>query len=157
MYLLSVSQGFCNALYRPTFQGRRMDACPAVFLFSFGLVSLPLVWFFLNFICDCGVDYYQGAADYPLRKRQNKWKAAKNCNPDFDGGGRTEFRQMYTHTSLFELSSAKWKKKRKHRVSNESELCCDQSRLSIALRAATKHGQVASELISIPATLEVSI
>lgn len=50
------------------------------------------------------------------------------------------------------------KKSEKHGCeNNESELCCDQSRLSIALRAATKRGQVASELISIPATLEVSI
>lgn len=40
MYWLSVSQGFCNALYRPTFQGRRTAACPAVFVFSFGLISL---------------------------------------------------------------------------------------------------------------------
>lgn len=47
MYLLSVSQGFCNALYRPTFQGRRMAACPAVLVFSFGLVSLPPVRLFI--------------------------------------------------------------------------------------------------------------
>lgn len=70
MYLLSVSQGFCNALCRPTSQGRCRTACPAVLLFTFALVSLALssvislcfVLFFC-FIRGCRVDYYPPAAD----------------------------------------------------------------------------------------------
>lgn len=41
MYLLSVSQGFCNALRRPTFQGRHTAVYPAVFTFSLSPVSPP--------------------------------------------------------------------------------------------------------------------
>lgn len=55
---------------------------PAVFIFSFGLVSLPPVWFyfFFFFICDCRADYYQGGTDYlhkKTTKRQRKWDTAK--------------------------------------------------------------------------------
>lgn len=82
MYWLIVSRGFCNALYRPTFQGRHAAACPAVFIFSFSLISLPPVWFVL--FCFLSVSVGQiitGGQQITTRKRQqnrqNKWEAAK--------------------------------------------------------------------------------
>lgn len=154
MYWLSVSQGFCNALHRPTFQGRRTVAYSSCFHIQFQPRFSPscVIFFFSRFICDCGADYFQGQQithRNRQQKGQNKWKAAKILILIIMGEVDI-YRCNYTCTaSELSHSWAKW----------EIVWSLVQSVMSLKVKVASKRQRLAIEsqtgdLLNLPSTLQ---